>query len=92
MNGRYGYYGAASPGAVAGGATAAAAGGQSGHVNPEGFMGLDWKSIMVAVAIGSLTAVLTQLTLEHIKTTRESKKKPKHNVNTFGANALPETK
>jgi len=92
MYDRYGHYGAASPGAVAGGATAAASGGQSGHLNPEGFMGMDWRSIMVAVAIGSLTAVLTQLALEHIKAVKESKKKPTHNVNTFGANALPEVK
>lgn len=79
----YGYYGAASPGAVAGGATAAASGGKSGHMDPEGFMGLDWKSIMVAVAIGSMTAILTQLTLEYVKERRESGKKPKHRALTF---------
>jgi hypothetical protein len=62
------YYGqVTSAGAIAGGATAAASGGKSGHLNPEGALGLDWKSIMVAVMIGSVTAVLTQLTLEHVK-------------------------
>ncbi len=77
------HYGAASPGAVAGGATAAAAGGKSGHIDPDGFMGLDWKSIAVAVAVGSLTAILTQLTLEYVKERRESGAKPKHRALTF---------
>ena len=82
MHPHYGYYYAApSPGAVAGGATAAATG--SGHVDPEGFMGLNWKSIMVAVAVGSLTAILTQLTLEYVKDRKEAGKKPKHRALTF---------
>ena len=38
-------------------------------------MGLNWKSIMVAVTIGSLTAVLTQLTLESVRERRKSKAK-----------------
>ena len=83
MHPYYGYYGAASPGAVAGGATAAASGGKSGHIDPDGFLGLDWKSIMVAVAVGSMTAILTQLTLEYVKERRESGKKPKHQLLTF---------
>lgn len=86
MHPYYGHYGVASPGAVAGGATAAASGGKSGHMNPDGFMGLDWKSIMVAVTVGSLTAILTQLTLEYVKERKESGKKPKHRALTFVGN------
>ena len=73
------YYGqATSAGAIAGGATAAASGGKRGHIDPEGALGLDWKSIMVAVMIGSLTAVLTQLTLEHVREKKKQKPpKPK---------------
>lgn len=76
MYGHYGHspYGQASAGAVAGGATAAATKTQA-HLDPEGFMGLNWKSIMVAVTIGSLTAVLTQLTLESVRERRKSKAK-----------------
>ena len=81
----YGYYGyphygqAPSAGAIAGGATAASTQASS-HMDPKGFMGLNWTSIMIAVTIGSLTAVLTQLTLEYVKERKESGKKPKQNV------------
>lgn len=76
MYGHYGYshYGQASAGAVAGGATAASTSTQA-HIDPEGFLGLNWKSIMVAVTIGSLTAVLTQLALESVRDRRKSKEK-----------------
>lgn len=63
---------APTAGAVAGGATAAATAGQSDpHMKPDGFLGLDWKSITVAVVVGSLTAVLTQLAIEHVQATRK---------------------
>ena len=68
------YYGqVTSAGAIAGGATAAASGGKGAHMDPEGTLGLNWKSIMVAVMIGSITAVLTQLTLEHVKEKKKQK-------------------
>jgi hypothetical protein len=81
MHGPYGYYPyGQAPGAIAGGATAAASGTSQGHVDPEGFLGLNWKSIMVAVTIGSLTAILTSLTLEYVKERGKSGKKPDHRV------------
>jgi len=73
--GYHGYYGQ-SPGAIAGGATAAASGSKSGHVDPDQFLGINWKSIAIAVTIGALTAVLTQVTLEHIKERKKAKVKP----------------
>ena len=72
-----------APAAVAGGATAAASGGKEGHIDPEGFLGLNWKSIMVAVTIGSLTAVLTSLTLEYVKERKKSGAKPKPHLLTL---------
>ncbi len=78
--GYHGYYGQ-SPGAIAGGATAAASGSKSGHVDADQFLGINWKSIAIAVTIGSLTAVLTQLSLEHIKDRK--KKKVKSHALTF---------
>ncbi len=63
---------APSAGAVAGGATAAATAGQDDpHMKSGGVLGLDWKSITVAVVVGSLTAVLTQLAIEHVQKTRK---------------------
>jgi hypothetical protein len=68
----YGYYGQ-SPGAIAGAATAAATGAR-GHLDPGQFLGVNWKSVAIAVTIGSLTAILTQLTLEHVKERKKSGK------------------
>ena len=85
MYGHYGYphYGQApSAGAIAGGATAASVQTRS-HMDPKGFMGLNWTSIMIAVTIGSLTAVLTQLTLEYVKERKKKGKKPKHQALIF---------
>lgn len=85
MYGHYGYphYGQApSAGAIAGGATAASTQ-TSSHMDPKGFMGLNWTSIMIAVTIGSLTAVLTQLTLEYVKERKKQGKKLTHQALTF---------
>ena len=76
------YYGAPTAGAVAGGATAAASASQkNGKTDPEGFLGLNWKEIAVAVIVGSVTAVLTQLAIEHVQEAR--KKKPKSHALVF---------
>ncbi len=75
MYGHYGYshYGQApTAGAVAGGATAASTSTQA-HIDPDGFLGLNWKSIMVAVTIGSLTAILTQVALENVRERKKAK-------------------
>jgi hypothetical protein len=47
-------------------------------MKPEGFLGMDWRAIAIAVTIGSLTAVLTQLALESIKDRKASGKGPRH--------------
>lgn len=61
-------------GAVAGGATAAATTTQkNGKTDPDGFLGLNWKEIGVAVIVGSVTAVLTQLAIEHVQEIRKKK-------------------
>jgi len=49
-------YAAPSTGAVAGAVTAAS---NIPHVDPEGFLGLNWKSIGVTVFVAVLTAVAT---------------------------------
>ena len=65
---------APTAGAVAGGATAAATASQkNGKTDPEGFLGLNWKEIGVAVIVGSVTAVLTQLAIEHVQEVRKKK-------------------
>ncbi len=79
MHAPYHLYGQ-SPGAIAGAATAAASAGTTAHLDSKGFFGVNWKSLVVAVAIGSLTAVLTQLTLEYVRERRQSGAKPKHKV------------
>jgi hypothetical protein len=78
MDQPYGYYAAPSPGAVAGGVTAAAT--ESGLSGSKEF---NWTSILIAVTVGSLTAVLTQLTLEHVEEKKKLGKKPKHRALIF---------
>lgn len=60
-----------SPVAIAGAMTAAGAMSQNKHLNPNGFLGLHWPSVMAAVVVGSLTAVMTQLAVEHVKSRRK---------------------
>ena len=64
-----------SPAILAGSLTAASAASQGTHLNPDGFMGLHWPSIMAAVVVGSLTAVMTQLVVTHVKAVRETQHK-----------------
>jgi hypothetical protein len=70
MYGHYGYYGA-SP-------NKAAPSPGSEHADSQGFMGLNWGSIVVAVAIGSVTAVFTALTVEYIRERRKMGKPQQH--------------
>lgn len=65
---------AASAGIAAGASTGAAAGGAaasgstaSGHLDPNGFLGLNWRAIGASILIGSLVAVGTDITLTLIK-------------------------
>jgi hypothetical protein len=71
----YGYY--SGPGAIAGAVSATSANPDK-YMKPEGFLGMDWRAIAIAVTIGSLTAVLTQLALESIKDRKASGKGPRH--------------
>ena len=57
----------ASAGAAAAGGTAAAGTTGSGHLDPKGFLGLNWRAIGASIIIGSLVAVGTDLTLTIIK-------------------------
>jgi hypothetical protein len=56
----------ASAGAAAGGAVAAAPTG-SGHIDPNGFLGLNWKAIGASVLVGTLVAIGTDITLTALK-------------------------
>jgi hypothetical protein len=64
-----------SPAILAGSLTAAGAISQNKHLNPDGFMGLHWPSIIAAVVVGSLTAVMTQLVVTHVKAVRETQQR-----------------
>jgi hypothetical protein len=55
----------ASAGAAAGGAAASSS--ASGHLDPKGFLGLNWRAIGASILIGSLVAVGTDITLTLIK-------------------------
>lgn len=54
----------ASTGAAAGGAAASAGG---GHLDPGGFLGLNWKAVGASVLVGTLVAIGTDLTLTFVK-------------------------
>jgi hypothetical protein len=54
----------ASAGAAAGGAAASTG---SGHIDPSGFLGLNWKAIGASVLVGTLVAIGTDLTLTLVK-------------------------
>lgn len=69
----YGYYGQNAGSTVSGAVASSVATGQ--HAKEAAFMGLDWKSIIVAVIVGSMTAVLTQLSVEHVQDRRKKLKK-----------------
>jgi hypothetical protein len=56
----------ASAGASAGGA-AAAASPAGGHIDPNGFLGLNWKAIGASVLVGTLVAIGTDVTLTFLK-------------------------
>lgn len=55
----------ASAGAAAGGAAASSS--ASGHLDPSGFLGLNWKAVGASILVGSLVAVGTDLTLTFLK-------------------------
>lgn len=59
-----------SSAAQAGGAAASSA---TGLLDEEQILGVNWKGVMVAVLIGSLTASLTQLVVEGIRSVKESR-------------------
>jgi hypothetical protein len=53
-----------SAGAAAGGAAASTT---SGHLDPNGFLGLNWRAIGASVVVGTLVAVGTDFALTIIK-------------------------
>lgn len=55
----------ASAGAAAGGAAASTT--SSGHLDPKGFLGLNWKAIGASVLVGTLVAVGTDFALTVVK-------------------------
>ena len=66
-------YGAPTTGAVTG--AVAAASSSIPHVDPEGFLGLNWKSIGVTVFVAVLTAVATDTALTSWHDYRKNKRK-----------------
>jgi hypothetical protein len=68
------YYGQSNAGAHVGGAVSGAVTSKGGHTDSEGFLGMNWAGIFAAVLIGSVTAVMTQLAVEHIKEKRKVQK------------------
>jgi hypothetical protein len=54
-----------STGAAAGGAAASAPSG--GHLDPNGFLGLNWKAVGASVLVGTMVAVGTDFALTLIK-------------------------
>jgi hypothetical protein len=68
------HYGNPSTGAVTG--AVAAASSSIPHVDPEGFLGLNWKSIGVTVFVAVLTAVATDTVLTEWHGYRKKRKAP----------------
>jgi len=62
-------YAAPSTGAVAGAVTAASS--NIPHSDPEGFLGLNWKSIGVTVFVAVLTAVATDTAISEWRAYRK---------------------
>lgn len=80
-------YGQGTAGAHVGGSVSGAVTGGS-HVDPKGFLGLNWTGLLAAVIVGSTTAVITQLAVEHIRDRRKKQRK-KHPESRAMALSLP---
>ena len=68
-------YGQGQAGAHIGGAVSGAVSSGGGHTNADGFLGLNWPGLLAAIVVGSVTAVATQLAVEHIRDRRKAHKK-----------------
>ena len=68
-------YGAGEAGAHIGGSVSGAVSASGGHTSQDGFLGLNWPGLFAAVVIGSVTAIATQLAVEHIRARRKSHSK-----------------
>jgi len=65
-------YTGASTGAVTGAVVASAS--RSGHEDPNGFLGLNWKSVGISVFVAVITAVATDIALTEWREYRRNKK------------------